>query len=270
MVALGDADGRILAKRFRAAAAAAFHQFRRRWLCRARQRCCADSAETWHCRCRAVCRPARQAATRSKPGHAVRIFTGAPMPDGADTVFMQEDVRLDAARQGRSPCRSEARRQCAPRGRRYSFRSCRIARRTAFAAAGCRVGGGLWLDSCGCLPADPGRGVFDRQRTGVAGQPACGCTAVRFQPLHADGDAGAAWLRGQRSRHLCDDHARRSPTALKRWPARHDLILTTGGVSTGEEDHVKAGVESAGTLVLWRMAIKPGRPVAMGIIEARR
>ena len=46
----------------------------------------------------------------------------------------------------------------------------------------------------------------------------------------------------------------------------HDLILTTGGVSTGEEDHVKAAVESVGSLVLWRMAIKPGRPVAMGII----
>ena len=47
---------------------------------------------------------------------------------------------------------------------------------------------------------------------------------------------------------------------------RHDLLLTTGGVSTGEEDHVKASVESVGSLVLWRMAIKPGRPVAMGII----
>src|SRR5262249_54248735 len=46
----------------------------------------------------------------------------------------------------------------------------------------------------------------------------------------------------------------------------HDLLLTTGGVSTGEEDHVKAAVESVGSLVLWRMAIKPGRPVAMGII----
>jgi molybdopterin molybdotransferase len=54
--------------------------------------------------------------------------------------------------------------------------------------------------------------------------------------------------------------------ALKRVAGAHDLILTTGGVSTGEEDHVKAGVESAGKLVLWRMAIKPGRPVAMGII----
>jgi len=53
---------------------------------------------------------------------------------------------------------------------------------------------------------------------------------------------------------------------LKKVAGAHDLILTTGGVSTGEEDHVKAAVESVGRLVLWRMAIKPGRPVAMGII----
>jgi molybdopterin molybdotransferase len=53
---------------------------------------------------------------------------------------------------------------------------------------------------------------------------------------------------------------------LKQVAGAHDLILTTGGVSTGEEDHVKASVESVGTLVLWRMAIKPGRPVAMGVV----
>jgi molybdopterin molybdotransferase len=53
---------------------------------------------------------------------------------------------------------------------------------------------------------------------------------------------------------------------LKQVAGQQDLILTTGGVSTGEEDHVKAAVESVGKLVLWRMAIKPGRPVAMGII----
>jgi len=54
--------------------------------------------------------------------------------------------------------------------------------------------------------------------------------------------------------------------ALREVAGAHDLILTTGGVSTGEEDHVKASVEAVGKLVLWRMAIKPGRPVAMGII----
>jgi molybdopterin molybdotransferase len=65
---------------------------------------------------------------------------------------------------------------------------------------------------------------------------------------------------------LCDDRASLA-RALKKAAAAHDLILTSGGVSTGEEDHVKAGVESVGTLVLWRLAIKPGRPVAMGIID---
>jgi molybdopterin molybdotransferase len=55
--------------------------------------------------------------------------------------------------------------------------------------------------------------------------------------------------------------------ALKEAASNHDLILTSGGVSTGEEDHVKAAVEGVGTLVLWRIAIKPGRPVAMGIID---
>ena len=46
----------------------------------------------------------------------------------------------------------------------------------------------------------------------------------------------------------------------------HDLILTSGGVSTGEEDHVKGAVEDAGALTFWRIGIKPGRPVAMGVI----
>jgi molybdopterin molybdotransferase len=55
-------------------------------------------------------------------------------------------------------------------------------------------------------------------------------------------------------------------SGLEKVAGTHDLILTTGGVSTGEEDHVKSAVEKAGNLVLWRMAIKPGRPVAMGII----
>src|SRR6202044_1570974 len=65
---------------------------------------------------------------------------------------------------------------------------------------------------------------------------------------------------------LKDDRASLAD-GLKKVAGRHDLILTSGGVSTGEEDHVKAAVENAGSLVLWRMAIKPGRPVAMGIIE---
>jgi len=49
----------------------------------------------------------------------------------------------------------------------------------------------------------------------------------------------------------------------------HDLVLTSGGVSTGEADHVRAAVEAIGRLVFWRVAIKPGRPVAMGVLPGK-
>ena len=49
--------------------------------------------------------------------------------------------------------------------------------------------------------------------------------------------------------------------------ADHDLVLTSGGVSTGEADHVRDAIEAIGTLVFWRVAIKPGRPVAMGVLQ---
>jgi molybdopterin molybdotransferase len=54
--------------------------------------------------------------------------------------------------------------------------------------------------------------------------------------------------------------------ALREAVRGHDLILTSGGVSAGEEDHVRAAVEAVGRLVFWRLAVKPGRPVAMGAV----
>ena len=55
--------------------------------------------------------------------------------------------------------------------------------------------------------------------------------------------------------------------ALEHAAAGHDLVVTSGGVSTGEADHVRSAVERIGSLVFWRIAIKPGRPVAMGVIR---
>jgi molybdopterin molybdotransferase len=64
---------------------------------------------------------------------------------------------------------------------------------------------------------------------------------------------------------------RDNPEALRRAIGEaakiHDLVLTSGGVSTGEADHVRDAVESIGKLVFWRVAIKPGRPVAMGVVQ---
>ena len=64
---------------------------------------------------------------------------------------------------------------------------------------------------------------------------------------------------------LSDDPASLAD-ALKAAATNHDLVLTSGGVSTGEADHVRDAVEKIGKLVFWRVAIKPGRPVAMGVI----
>jgi molybdopterin molybdotransferase len=67
---------------------------------------------------------------------------------------------------------------------------------------------------------------------------------------------------------ILPDDPKALAAALKDAAGGHDLILTSGGVSTGEADHVRGAVEAIGTLVFWRVAIKPGRPVAMGVIPA--
>lgn len=60
------------------------------------------------------------------------------------------------------------------------------------------------------------------------------------------------------------DDAAGTRAALLQAAAAHDIVITTGGVSVGDEDHVKAAVEAHGALDLWRMAIKPGKPFALG------
>jgi len=65
---------------------------------------------------------------------------------------------------------------------------------------------------------------------------------------------------------ILPDDRERLGRAIAKAAADHDLVLTSGGVSTGEADHVRGAVEAIGKLVFWRVGIKPGRPVAMGVI----
>jgi molybdopterin molybdotransferase len=67
---------------------------------------------------------------------------------------------------------------------------------------------------------------------------------------------------------ILPDDPQRLAAAIAAAAAAHDLVLTSGGVSTGEADHVRHAVETVGRLVFWRVGIKPGRPVAMGVIPA--
>jgi molybdopterin molybdotransferase len=200
-----------------------------------------------------------------RPGHAVRIFTGAPMPEGADTVFMQEDVRLDengavvlppGLKSGANvrPAGEDIPAGFAALGAGRRLRPQDIALAAAFGLTEVEVTRRIRVAvfSTGNELVTPGaaRGaaqLFDSNRFMLMAMLArLGCEVS---------DLGI----------LRDDQASLAQ-GLKKVADAHDLILTTGGVSTGEEDHVKSAVESVGTLVLWRMAIKPGRPVAMGII----
>jgi molybdopterin molybdotransferase len=198
-------------------------------------------------------------------GHAMRIFTGAPMPVGADTVFMQEDVRLDEAGHIVLPAGLKPGANVRPAGedipqgavaleagRRLKPQDVALA--AAFGLTDLSVIRRIRvaLFSTGNELASPGSPraaaqLYDSNRFMLL---------LMLKRLGCEvSDLG-----------ILRDERESLAQALKRVATGHDLILTTGGVSAGEEDHVKAAVESAGSLVLWRMAIKPGRPVAMGII----
>ncbi len=199
------------------------------------------------------------------PGQAVRIFTGAPMPAGADTVFMQEDVRIDDAGRVVLPAGLKPGANVRPAGEdiKLGHAALRAGRRLRPQDVALAAAFGLThvdvtrrlrvaVFSTGNELVSPGAPraasqLFDSNRFMLAAMLArLGC---KVSDLGIIRDDRASLAEG-----------------LKKVAGSHDLILTTGGVSTGEEDHVKASVESAGSLVLWRMAIKPGRPVAMGII----
>src|SRR5436309_2648413 len=201
-----------------------------------------------------------------KPGHAMRIFTGAPMPEGADTVFMQEDVRIDEAGRVVLPTGLKPGANVRPAGED-------IVAGTQTLPAGLR----LRPQDVALAAAFGLTQVEVRRRIRVA-VFSTGNELVSPGALRAAAqlfDSNRFMLMAMLARLGCDvsdlgilrDDRASFADALKEVASAHDLILTTGGVSTGEEDHVKAGVESVGTLVLWRMAIKPGRPVAMGIID---
>jgi molybdopterin molybdotransferase len=196
---------------------------------------------------------------------AVRIFTGAPMPDGLDTVFMQEDVetRPDAVVLPAGLKRGANRRLkgedlargavALEAGRRITPRELALLAALGQAELPVRAALRVALFSTGDEIVSPGgplheAGLYDANRFMLASLlRRAGCLVT---------DLGIV-----RDRREC------LAEALARASSEHDLLITSGGVSTGEEDHVKAAVESAGSLTFWRLGIKPGRPVALGVVR---
>ena len=206
----------------------------------------------------------RAAAHAVQPGEAIRIFTGAPMPPGADTVFMQEDVRVEGADVIVPPgLKLGANRRLAgedvPKGsvalragRRLQPQDMSMAAALGLQTLPVRRRVRVAVFSTGDEIVEPGEalpaaGLYDANRHLL------GALLARLDVEVSD----LGILR--------DDPAKLS-AMLTEAAKTHDLVLTSGGVSTGEADYVRDAIEKAGKLVFWRVAIKPGRPVAMGVV----
>jgi molybdopterin molybdotransferase len=198
-------------------------------------------------------------------GQAIRIFTGAPMPAGADTVFMQEDVRAEGdavivpaglkAGANRRLAGEDVRKGSVvlPAGRRLAVQDVTLAAAVGLTTLDVRRRVRVALFSTGDEIVEPGKprpaaALYDANRTLLDGMlDRLGASVT---------DLG-----------ILKDDAAALEKAIAAAARAHDLVLTSGGVSTGEADHVRSAVEKVGRLVFWRVAIKPGRPVAMGVIR---
>lgn len=206
--------------------------------------------------------PAGSVPQPLQPGTCARIFTGAFIPPGADCVVMQE--------------------QCEAEGDHVVVKHAPVpgewVRR---AGEDIRTGGEILAAGTRLNPAHLGLAAS----VGLASLPVARRprVAVFFtgdeltmpgQPLAAGGiyNSNRYLLRGLLQGLGCEvtdlgivpDTLAATRAALREAASGHDLIVTSGGVSVGEEDHVKPAVEAEGRLDMWQIAIKPGKPLAFG------
>jgi molybdopterin molybdotransferase len=215
--------------------------------------------------------PAGASARPLQPGTAARIFTGAPVPEGADAIVMQEDTQPAED--------NHVRILRVPQPGEWIRRSGEDVRRGAVVlAAGERLG-----------PAALGLAAsIGVDRLTVARRPRVALFSTgdelvmpgevppeRMRP-GAIYNSNRFFLRALLLRLGCEvidrgivpDDRQATVAALEAAAQGSDLILTSGGVSVGEEDHIKPAVQQLGSLDLWQIAIKPGKPFAYGRVGA--
>lgn len=206
------------------------------------------------------------AEQRLPAGHAVRIFTGAPLPPGADTVVAQEDCQVEADRV-HLPAVS---------------RGAHVRRQGEELAAGAPVlqaGKRLRPQELGLLASfGVARvAVYRRLRVGLLssgnelrepGQPLAPGQIYNSNRYCLLGVLRSLGLEVHDYEILVDELAA-SRDALALAASEWDLLITSGGVSVGEEDHLKQAIRELGELHLWRLAIQPGKPLAFGEVGGK-
>ncbi len=209
--------------------------------------------------------PAGHAPEPLKSGTAARIFTGATVPPGADAVVMQEQTEADG---------DEVTILHSPRpGEWITAQGADIQSGSVILPAGTRLTPqalGL-AASVGCAELEVRRRVrvavfFTGDELTMPGEP--------LKP-GAIYNSNRFTLRGLLEKLGCEvsdfgivaDRLDATRDLLREAAHAHDLILTCGGVSVGEEDHVKPAVEAEGRLAMWQIAMKPGKPLAFGAVR---
>jgi len=200
--------------------------------------------------------------TAARPGSAVRVFTGAVMPEGCDTVAMQEDCRFEgggvvvaaglekgANRRFAGEDMAEGAAVIAP-SRRLRPQDLAALAASGRDAVACVRRPRVCVFSTGDEVLAPGASfapgkVYDANGPMLAGL---------FAPLTLTARYGG----------VLPDHREAVDEALRAAALDNDLVVVSGGASLGQEDHVVAALSRAGALSLWRLAIKPGRPMAVG------
>ncbi|MDE2126948.1 MAG: molybdopterin molybdotransferase MoeA [Armatimonadetes bacterium] len=203
-------------------------------------------------------------------GRCVRILTGAPVPTGADAIVMQEDVQVTAEgimlhaevrcgayiRPAGAECAAGA--EVLPAG----FRITAAAAPLLLTAA---PGGALFARRPRVAVLTTGDEVLD---AGAFGEAPFGAVVNtnRLMLKALISDAGAECCETAHAADSLEDTLRHLARFAKQ-PEPADVIIAAGGVSVGDRDFVKPAVEQLGTLDLWRVAVKPGKPFAFGRID---
>ena len=209
--------------------------------------------------------PAGTVGQALEPGTAARIFTGALIPAGADAVVMQEQCEAvgDSVTVRHTPRPGEWIRRTGedvsrgsvilPAGTRLRSQELGLAASVGLAELPVRRRVRVAVFFTGDELAMPGETL----------KPGAIYNSNRFT------------LRALLENFGCDftdfgivpDTLEATRATLRKAAAAHDLIITSGGVSVGEEDHIKPAVESEGRLNLWQIAVKPGKPLAFGDVR---
>ena len=201
------------------------------------------------------------------PGHAIRVLTGAALPEGVDTVILEEDTTTDGARIAfHGPLKRGANTRRAgedmaagdtalPAGRALTPADLALLSAVGIARVPVRKVLRVAVISTGDEVVEPGAEagpgqIFDANRPMLAAL----LRRFGFQVI----DMG----------RIADDR-RALRAAFDRAAQQADAIITSGGASAGDEDHVSALLREAGAMQEWRIAVKPGRPLALGLWSGR-